>query len=188
MTGRLSGAAEAETFKTVARPVLLVELGFASGTSRVWSGLGTLSWSGQDWLGVGTLGQVSSVEETLEVRAAGASFGLSGVPADLLTHVMTEPLQSRPVKLWLGFMDENWAVVPDPVLIFRGLMDTVEIRDGGPTATITLLAENRLRDLERLRVRNYTDADQQADYPGDRGFEFVPALQTMTIPWGGTAS
>ena len=42
MTGRLSGAAEAETFKTVARPVLLVELGFTSGTSRVWSGLGTL--------------------------------------------------------------------------------------------------------------------------------------------------
>ena len=152
MTGRLSGAAEAETFKTVARPVLLVELGFTSGTSRVWSGLGTLSWNGLDWLGVGTLGQVSSVEETLEVRAAGASFELSGVPADLLIHVMTEPLQSRPVKLWLGFMDENWAVIPDPVLIFRGLMDTVEIRDGGPTATITLLAENRLRDLERLRV------------------------------------
>jgi len=185
MTGRLAGAAEAETFKTVARPVLLVELGFTSGTTRAWSGLGTLTWNGQDWLGVGTLGQVSSVEETLEVRAAGASFELSGVPADLLTHVMTEPLQSRPVKLWLGFMDEDWVVVPEPVLIFRGLMDTVEIRDGGPTATITLLAENRLRDLERLRVRNYTDADQQAAYPGDRGFEFVPALQTMTIPWGG---
>ena len=33
----------------------------------------------------------------------------------------------------------------------------------------------------------YTDADQQADYPGDRGFEFVPALQTMSIPWGGNA-
>ena len=91
MTGRLSGAAEAESYKIVARPVLLVEFGFTSGISRLWSGLGTLSWNGLDWLGVGTLGQVSSVEETLEVRAAGASFELSGVPADLLIHVMTEP-------------------------------------------------------------------------------------------------
>ena len=56
-----------------------------------------------------------------------------------------------------------------------------------PPPPITLLAENRLRDLERLRARNYTDADQQAEYPGDRGFEFVPALQTMSIPWGGNA-
>ena len=36
-------------------------------------------------------------------------------------------------------------------------------------------------DLERAEVRRYTDADQQAEYPGDRFFEFVPALQEAEI-------
>ena len=36
-------------------------------------------------------------------------------------------------------------------------------------------------DLERAEVRRYTDADQQAEYPGDRFFEFVAALQEAEI-------
>ncbi len=44
-----------------------------------------------------------------------------------------------------------------------------------------LTCESRLVDLERAEVRRYTDADQQAEYPGDRFFEFVPALQEAEI-------
>ena len=69
-------------------------------------------------------------------------------------------------------------------MIFDGRMDTIEIVDGGPTATITMKVENRLRDLERARVRRYTDADQQARFPGDSGLEYVLALQEIDIPWG----
>jgi hypothetical protein len=36
-------------------------------------------------------------------------------------------------------------------------------------------------DLERAEVRRYTDADQQAEYQGDRFFEYVPALQEAEI-------
>jgi hypothetical protein len=184
MTDRLSGLAAAEPFKSVVRPALLVELRFLAATVRVWSGVGPLTWDGQTWLGTGTLGRVSSVEETLELKAAGASFQLSGVPSDLLTHVLGEPIQRRLVLMWLAFFDENWTVVPDPVLLFRGKMDTVEIADGGPTATVTLFAESALRDLERARVRRYTDQDQQAEYPGDLGFAFVTALQETNLLWG----
>lgn len=184
MAERLSGLAAAETFRSVARPALLIELQFLAETVRVWSGVGPLAWQGATWLGVGTLGRVSSVEETLELKAAGASFQLSGVPSELLSHVMGEPIQRRLVSMWLAFFDEDWGLVPDPVLLFRGRMDTVEIHDGGPTATITLFAEVRLRDLERARVRRYTDQDQQAEYPGDLGFAFVTALQETNILWG----
>ncbi len=80
MTGRLSGPSEAETFKTVARPVLLVELGFASGPSRVWSGLGTLSWSGQDWLGVGTLGRFPALKRRWRFGRPGPASSFPGCP------------------------------------------------------------------------------------------------------------
>lgn len=184
MSERLTTLSAAETGKPVARPILLAEFDFASGASRAWSGLGTLAWDGKDWVGLGTFGEVSAIEETMELRATGAAFRLSGVPSELVATAMGEPIQGRTARLWLGFLDDTLALIEDPVLLFDGRMDTIEITDGGEAAVITLFAENRLRDLERPRTRRYTDQDQQAEFPGDRGFEFVPALQEVTINWG----
>ena len=166
MTNRLDEPAATETEKEVVRPILLAWLDFLSGTTRLWSGVGDLTWDSQVWKGIGTLGRVSTVEETLELRAAGMSLQLSKA------------------KVYLGFLEADRALVSDPVIIFDGRMDTIEIVDGAPTATVTLMVESRLRDLERARTRRYTDADQQARYPNDKGLEYVPSLQEIDIPWG----
>ncbi|MBI1207256.1 MAG: hypothetical protein GC191_08200 [Azospirillum sp.] len=184
MAERLSGDPKAETFKDVVRPALLAELQFASGTTRAWTGVGTLTWNGEDWLGVGTFGRVSTVTETLDLKAVGARFELSGIPGDLVASMVGEPLQGKKALLYLAFFDEDWQLIPDPVLLFRGFMDSCELQDGGQTATIALNAENRLADLARARVRRYTDADQQAEYPGDLGFAYVASMQDLQILWG----
>jgi len=184
MTLRLDQVTLAETEKPVVRPILLAELDFVSGTKRLWSGVGNLDWNGVTWEGTGDFGRVSSIEETMELRAVGMSLQLAGVDADDLTEVIAEPIQGRRAKLYIGFRDINYVLVSDPVIIFDGRMDTVEIVDGGPTATITMKVENRLRDLDRARVRRYTHADQQARFSGDRGLEYVPSLQEIEIPWG----
>lgn len=184
MTLRLDELSAAETVKDVTRPILLVSLDFISGTKRLWSGVGTLSWDDEEWLGAGNLGRVSTIEETMELRAAGMSMQLSGVRNEDLTEVIAEPIQGRRAQVYLGFLNVNFQLVADPIVIFDGRMDTVEIVDGGTTATITMMVENRLRDLDRARTRRYTDADQQSRYPNDRGLEYVPALQEIDIPWG----
>ena len=81
MTNRLDEPAATETEKEVVRPILLAWLDFLSGTTRLWSGVGDLEWDSQTWKGIGTLGRVSTVEETLELRAAGMSMQLSGKKA-----------------------------------------------------------------------------------------------------------
>ena len=184
MPHRLSTRLAAETQSDLARPILLAAFDFASGTTRAWSGIGTLAWGGVDWTGIGTFGEVSAIEETMELRATGAAFRLSGVPSALVATAIAEPIQARAARLWLGFLTADLVLIEAPALLFDGRMDTIEITDGGEAAVITLFAENRLRDLERPRTRRYTDQDQQAEFPGDRGFEFVPALQGVTINWG----
>lgn len=184
MTNRLDEPAATETEKEVVRPILLAWLDFLSGTTRLWSGVGDLEWDSKIWKGIGTLGRVSTVEETLELRATGMSLQLSGVKTENLADVISEPIQGRKAKVYLGFLDADRALVSDPVIIFDGRMDTIEIVDGAPTATVTLMVESRLRDLERARTRRYTDADQQARYPNDKGLEYVPSLQEIDIPWG----
>lgn len=188
MTERLSTVSAAETTHAVVRPALLALFDFAGGAVRAWSGVGDLVWLGQTFAGVGSFGAVGPIEETTEVRATGARFQLSGVPSGLLNEVTGVSVQGRRARLWLAFMTDAWSgFLDEPVALFDGLMDMVEVTDGGRVATVTLTAENRLRDLERPRLRRYTDQDQQSEFPGDRGFAFVPELQEMEIHWGGPA-
>ena len=184
MTLRLDQLTLVETEKPVVRPILLAELDFVSGAKRMWSGIGNLVWNSLTWEGTGDLGRVSSIEETMELRAAGMTLQLSGVDPNDLVEVIAEPIQGRRAKVYIGFRDINFQLISNPIVIFDGRMDTLEIVDGGPSATITMMVENRLRDLERARVRRYTDADQQARFPGDKGLQYVPALQEIDIPWG----
>ncbi|WP_149539314.1 hypothetical protein [Siccirubricoccus phaeus] len=180
-TPRLSPHAAASATSPVAAPVVLVELDFASGAFRAWTGLGPLHWASIVFEGVGSIGAISEVEETVELRAVRLTLVLSPVPQEVVDIALAErSFRLRPARLWGALLDDQGAFVADPFPLWAGLMDTMEVVDGAEPR-VSLTCESRLVDLERAEVRRYTDADQQAEYPGDRFFEFVPALQEAEI-------
>ena len=180
-TPRLSVQAAAAATAPVVAPVILCELDFATGVFRVWSGLGTLNWVGRSFEGIGDIGAMGEVEETVELRAVRLTLALSPVPQEVIDIALSErSYRLRPARLWLALLDADGAFVADPFPLWAGIMDTMEVVDG-TEPRVTLACESRLVDLERAEVRRYTDADQQAEYPGDRFFEFVPALQDAEI-------
>lgn len=172
------------TTDSAVNPFILAEAEFASGTVRLWNGHGPLSWDGEQWLGGGTLLELSSVEETASTSAAGVKISLSGIPSDMLALALGEHYQGRRVRLWLGAMDDAGQIVADPIPLFAGRMDVMNIDEGAETSTIVMSAENQLIDLKRADDLRYTDAAQKALYPGDRGLEFVAALQDRELIWG----
>lgn len=185
MSRTITSAVVAESAKAQgAKPILLARLAFDSSVETLWSGRGNLTWNGEVYRGVGDLGAVSGVEEGVEQRAFGVRMTLSGVPLNLLSLSLNEDVQGRRAEIWLGFLDANYALVADPVLVFRGRMDAMDA-SLGETATISLTAENRLADWNRPRVRRYTDAELQARFPGDKGLEFVNPTTEKEIVWGG---
>jgi hypothetical protein len=180
-TPRLTRQAAAAATAPVVAPVVLCELDFASGPFRVWTGIGPLSWAGRVFEGIGDLGAMSEVEETVELRAVRLTLTLSPVPQEVIDIALAErSFRLRPARLWMTLLGTDGAFVADPFPLWAGLMDTMEVVDG-PEPRIALTCESRLVDLERAEVRRYTDADQQAEYPGDRFFEYVPALQDAEI-------
>jgi len=166
------------------RPFIMVEMDFSSSPLRLWTGTGSLTWDSKTWTGSGDMGTISPIEETDDVRATGLSLTLNGIDAALISTALGEKYQGRAVKIWLGFFDDNWAVIADPVLVYTGRMDIMNIAESGDTASITVKVENRLIDLERPRERRYTDEDQKIDYPGDLAFEYVAGLQDARFKWG----
>ncbi len=185
MSRSLTAAVATELQKGRIHPHALVHFAFDSGAVRFWSGIGDLVWSGHTYVGAGSLGSVGAVEESASIRAAGAAFKLSGIPSSLVSIALAEHYQGRGCTMWLAFFDDAGALIADPVQVFSGRVDVMQITDAGETADIKLTAENRLVDFERPQeTRYYTDQDQQREYPGDKGFEFVTAIQEAVIVWG----
>jgi hypothetical protein len=168
------------------RPAIFVAADFVDGTTYVWSGLGAIVWNGHTWTGIGSLGSVSTIEEGANVQARGATLTLSGLDPAILAQVMTQYKVTAPVTIWLGLRDTSGALIPDPIISFRGRMDQPTLTVNGPSGTLNINCENRLIDMNVSVESRYTDQDQKLTYPDDRGLEWVNAIQSITIFWGRT--
>jgi len=185
MARDLTAAVATEAQATDVRVEALAHFQFDSGSLRLWTGLGDLSWSGDTYTGAGDLGAISPVEEAAAVKTSDLTFSLSGLPASLVTTALSEHYQGRVAEMWVGFFDDAWALIDDPVQLFAGRVDVMSVVDNGDTASISVTATNRLKDLDRPNnPRFYTLADQQQDFPGDLGFQYVPEMQNAVIVWG----
>jgi hypothetical protein len=166
-----------------ARPIMLFEGQFDGGFVRFWTGFGTLTWAGRTWTGAGTLIGISEIEENTEIVASGITVSLSGVDPALVSAVIGEARQNMPGRLWVGFLTAAGQVIADPYLAFRGRLDVPSITDSTESCTVSITYENILGDLLRAREVRYTDEAQKAIFPGDRGFEYVTAIQDKDIKW-----
>lgn len=198
----------------VFRPIVLVEMQFASGTIRTSSSYRTLSWGGYDWLGTGLVLSLTEVNDTQEMQANSVSLQLTGVPLDTLAIALDDAeYKGRACKIYVGGLGKDnplYTIGGEPITdiagnqlyligttdqyniidafpVFSGLMDNAVIEDSGTTATISLSVESRLAGFLRTRESRYTDQDQKRRYPADRGFEYVAGLQGKDTEWGRTA-
>jgi hypothetical protein len=185
MSRDLSNLNIEQTFSKIVVPVLFFYADFPSGTSHAWSGIGDFQWDDQTWLGVGDFGGVSEISESLRLESVGAQFQLSGIPSGLINIAINDNIQGRDCKLYLGFLNNvDLTLIDDPFLLFSGFLDTMTISEGANSAVIRVNAENKLRELNRSRPRRLTDQDQKAEFPEDKGLEYVSALQGADIYWG----
>lgn len=184
ITVGLKNATEAK----VVYPIALLSLAFPSATLRLWTGYGPLTFDGNTWTGAGDMGEISEIEEAVELAAKGSSLRMNGLPPDIAAASLTENYSGRACVLYFGALNADGTLVADPYPILSGRMDQIEKQDAGKSASLQLTVENRLVDLNRNRERRLTDEDQQTDYPGDKGFEFVNSLQNKTLLWGNSTA
>ena len=163
----------------------VVEMLFDSGAVRLWTGIGDLVFAGDTYTGAGTFGDITPIQESAALRANGITLTFSGASQALIDIAKDESVQGRTVNVWYAVFDANHALIADPFQAFAGFADAIQISDGGAESVITLTAENDLVDLKRpLERRYYTDEDQQREFPGDRFYEFGPAMNGITVYWG----
>ena len=164
------------------RVVVFADFDFASTTLRFVAAPYNITYDGNLYIGSGHLGKVSRVEEGSEPRAYQLRFEVSGLDPDVVSTSLNEDYQGRPCNLYLGVLDDDYQVIADPVLLFAGLMDTMDTVIGA-SAQIMIVANSRLIRWEESSGLRYNNAMQQARYPGDLGLEFVEQMVEQEIVW-----
>ena len=184
-----AGAKTESLTKFGAKYIAMVKLKFDSGDERLWNGrsnlLANVGEGAETFTGGGFLGSISPIEESQEQRPFGVSITVSGLPLskDFLALAEAEDIIGRTGQVWLAFLDDDYIVISDPVLMFQGLMDTMTI-SVGKTMSIVVSLENRLADWDRARIRRWTSASHKQFFPDDDGYEFVQDSVEKEIVWG----
>ena len=182
MSRDLTTAVQNQLSASELEPFFAIKLAFDSGDVRIWTGYTDITVASETYIGGGQLLSISPVEETVEIAAKGVQFGLNGIDRVWLLLLSRKIIKvALPKCIWAFYHRAQYYQI---LLIFDGRMDVMTIQDSGDTASITLSAESRLIDLERPRVRRYTNSDQQNQFPGDTSLRFVADLQDKEIAWG----
>lgn len=181
MRGMTSPQIAAVTGETVRR-ALAIAIEFDSGTTRIVTAPYDIDIDGDTFVG-GLAAEISSVEETADISAATMTGVLSGIPNDAIAIAMTEPFQGRPATVWLVPFDEDWAPI-DPIVIFRGRVDQMEI-EMGDTARVSVTLSNRLLDWDRARVKRYSHEEQLQRHSGDVGLQYAASMVNKEVIWPG---
>lgn len=154
-----------------------------------WTGVGPIiatmpGESSHTWLGMANIGEVSNVAESADRRRNGINMKMSGIDVDLLNIALLEDYQGKSAKIWQVYFNSSLNIIPDPLLIFAGTMDTLKAIDGSRTGVLSLTCESREQQLERTSRSLLTHQEQQRLFPGDLGLAFVTSLQSKVILWG----
>lgn len=167
----------------VVEPLYLVKLEYDSGTIRVHSGVGPVTFQSELYLGVGQYGRISGISEDTELSANFLDLQLSGIDPSLLSIQLNEAFQGNPATVFQGFRDIDTKTLIDAYPAFKGLMDNSTISIG-QTGTISLRINNRMARWDKSNERRYNNADQQARFPGDLALEFQEKQLEEQLPWG----
>lgn len=184
MARPLTTAMVTEVKKDLVRPFFLVDLDFPSGNVRLTDRSRDVTFNGDTYLGDGTLLNLGDILETADVRATGQVIQLVGT-SGLKTKVRDDFFAGRRAAVWLGMTDGADATVLAPEPMYSGIMEAASIDDDPVTGVmISLSLESRLRDLNVVRERRWTDRDQRIEFPNDGGFRYVEAIQDFTLRAG----
>ena len=91
----------------------LVELSFAFGTERYWTGQHDLTYEGETYTAIGDMGKISAMESSTGLKANGLQLSLTvphvdGAPAARFSNIQPGDYKNRSARTILAFFDETF--------------------------------------------------------------------------------
>jgi hypothetical protein len=188
MSLSLDSTAQARVASTVRGAHWLVQLDLTTGTMYVTTWPHDLTINGQTYTSIHI--DIADVSESENGGADKVTLSVSIVSQAMLAVALgsLDTYRGRKVRLYVQFFDETFQPVGSPVHYWTGRMEPArvvrEVGDEGSMGRIEFPCNRagipRARATDGLRL---SDAQQQAAYPGDKGYEYITTLVEKPATW-----
>lgn len=187
----ISGLNEGALNARVVRPIMFLRADFLAGVKRFHTEIGPRDavhpvFGSETYLGLGDFGGITSnIVESISQAPQSIQFSLTGVKSTLIATALTDDYHRRDIDALFGFDDENGDLIDDPVIVWSGFMDKIDISLGKETGSMTLTCESRATIGQQSSDLRFTDEDLQAAVTGDLGGEYIFRMGDLVLSWGG---
>ncbi len=189
LSGALITALQAEAG---VEKVFLISINFSGGTTYFTTGSRDLEWDSQTWEAVGGSLHIPGIEQSGDLKGAGAELILSGVSQAITAVLLGQDYRGRTVQIWQAVLDQDLGTVIGTIpLVTKGLqLDAYVIEEKINRGTKTAIIRTRIR--HRLSVREFRGirsnlASHQQYHVDDTFFQHTPTLANKKLYWGTTA-
>ncbi len=172
---------------------LLVHMDFRDAPRRWWTGWGNLEAGGHTWQGLGQLVSIEGLQSAIGTVAPETTFTLSGVDAEIVSIAVdnADRVSNRRARVLAQFFEvqpslagsEVMGRLDEPFVLWSGRMEKLRFVGDSALHQVSLSAESLWTRRDRPPHGLYTDRDQRARSPDDRGLEFVARLADKTVTW-----
>lgn len=168
----------------VVHPIILVELSLESSPLYLTSATSNVTWNGTLFLGNGWLIPPDGISESSEIGNYTFDLTLSGVNLAVVAAILSNPDRGEPGSVWLAMCNQSNQIVGDPIMLYKGLVDSCEIDDKLENPYVIVHLVNDLARFDTSQNYRFTAQSHAAYYPDDLGFQYVTQLESWNGFWG----
>lgn len=163
--------------------VYMAAIDHPTGMVRVNSGVLPVVWNGDTYLGLGKMGAVQGISQSMDNRSQEVTI-LMAAPLldDDAQDIVSQPVRGRGATIWQAFLDDGWNVIGEPIELADITMDGLEVV-AGDDGNQVLQIKGYMTQYAARRVMPvfYSNETQQAEFPGDTGFDRLAALADKIV-------
>lgn len=158
----------------------------STGMTRACTGYQFLVFNGNTYSPVGNLGGAEKIQEDAEVFPRAVRLWFSAVSTAQIQDVLNENMFNRPVRIYRTFLTESYTNVATPEELFRGFINTCEMRLKDPQRGdyFEIEVESRLKRPPAAQYFNRETLHTVYAQSGDTFFDYVTQIPLRKAKWG----
>ncbi len=159
---------------------------YTSGPFRACTGGNFIIVGATTYTPVGALGGIEPIKEESDVFPRALRCWIAAINTADIQNVIGETAYNKPARLYRAFLDENYALVNTPELVFKGRLNTIQMKLGDPERGnyYEVEVESRLAQKAKAAYLNKETHWTIFGQSGDTFFEHIPKIPLFKSLWG----
>lgn len=175
----------AQSFLLAERPAITIRLDFDGGSLNFWTKQFSQEIDGRIYTPIAGLTDSLSIRRSLDRPSLDAGISIPGTSEEVKNAALTEQFQGRTAEIDLVNLDADGKTIDASEVLLSGSMQDIPLTaDFEEGIQSTVVIESVFADIDRVRDRRLSAADQKRFDANDTFFNFVDTASILEPAFG----